>query len=133
MLLFGYVLFVFFKQKTAYEMRISDWSSDVCSSDLGADDELPFGEARAALDDRGDQVEPERRFAALELDLDAVGVEPVEAGEDRRQRVLAPVESGSVGIDPRYLAIAAAQIAAQCGHETEIIERSGSGETLRHR
>src|SRR3546814_8921362 len=27
--------FVFFKQKTAYEMRISDWSSDVCSSDLG--------------------------------------------------------------------------------------------------
>src|SRR3546814_5197211 len=38
----GHVLFVllflcfffFFKQKTAYEMRISDWSSDVCSSDL---------------------------------------------------------------------------------------------------
>src|SRR3546814_19926176 len=32
-----YVLFIFvffFKQKTAYEMRISDWSSDVCSSDL---------------------------------------------------------------------------------------------------
>src|SRR3546814_2909393 len=27
-------VFVFFKQKTAYEMRISDWSSDVCSSDL---------------------------------------------------------------------------------------------------
>src|SRR3546814_819219 len=30
----GFLLFVFFKQKTAYEMRISDWSSDVCSSDL---------------------------------------------------------------------------------------------------
>src|SRR3546814_4951050 len=29
-----YVCFFFFKQKTAYEMRISDWSSDVCSSDL---------------------------------------------------------------------------------------------------
>src|SRR3546814_18127119 len=28
-------VFFFFKQKTAYEMRISDWSSDVCSSDLG--------------------------------------------------------------------------------------------------
>src|SRR3546814_6937881 len=28
------VWFFFFKQKTAYEMRISDWSSDVCSSDL---------------------------------------------------------------------------------------------------
>src|SRR3546814_5877828 len=29
-------MFFFFKQKTAYEMRISDWSSDVCSSDLCA-------------------------------------------------------------------------------------------------
>src|SRR3546814_10752497 len=29
-------MFFFFKQKTAYEMRISDWSSDVCSSDLVA-------------------------------------------------------------------------------------------------
>src|SRR3546814_8546394 len=29
-----YIVFFFFKQKTAYEMRISDWSSDVCSSDL---------------------------------------------------------------------------------------------------
>src|SRR3546814_2199276 len=28
------ICFFFFKQKTAYEMRISDWSSDVCSSDL---------------------------------------------------------------------------------------------------
>src|SRR3546814_8357215 len=34
-------LFFFFKQKTAYEMRISDWSSDVCSSDLI--DRLPGG------------------------------------------------------------------------------------------
>src|SRR3546814_13283736 len=35
MCLFFWFLFVFFfKQKTAYEMRISDWSSDVCSSDL---------------------------------------------------------------------------------------------------
>src|SRR3546814_10223503 len=32
-IIFVYV-FLFFKQKTAYEMRISDWSSDVCSSDL---------------------------------------------------------------------------------------------------
>src|SRR3546814_18224224 len=30
-----FLFFFFFKQKTAYEMRISDWSSDVCSSDLG--------------------------------------------------------------------------------------------------
>src|SRR3546814_5748776 len=31
---------VFFKQKTAYELRISDWSSDVCSSDLKGGDQL---------------------------------------------------------------------------------------------
>src|SRR3546814_7091495 len=31
-----FLIFFFFKQKTAYEMRISDWSSDVCSSDLRA-------------------------------------------------------------------------------------------------
>src|SRR3546814_10865097 len=32
--MFYLFVFFFFKQKTAYEMRISDWSSDVCSSDL---------------------------------------------------------------------------------------------------
>src|SRR3546814_19346327 len=39
-------VFFFFKQKTAYEMRISDWSSDVCSSDLqvgGGEDAFEFG------------------------------------------------------------------------------------------
>src|SRR3546814_6479299 len=34
--------FFFFKQKTAYEMRISDWSSDVCSSDLQTWDQAGF-------------------------------------------------------------------------------------------
>src|SRR3546814_5781725 len=37
-------LFFFFTQKTAYEMRISDWSSDVCSSDLHSSGSSP-GEA----------------------------------------------------------------------------------------
>src|SRR3546814_3700101 len=36
-----FVFFFFFKQKTAYEMRISDWSSDVCSSDL-PDQQAPY-------------------------------------------------------------------------------------------
>src|SRR3546814_14507622 len=40
------LLFVFFfKQKTAYEMRISDWSSDVCSSDLPEDEHSRYIEA----------------------------------------------------------------------------------------
>src|SRR3546814_10870618 len=37
----------FFKQKTAYEMRISDWSSDVCSSDLELDVRLATGDTQA--------------------------------------------------------------------------------------
>src|SRR3546814_7942297 len=38
------LFFFFFKQKTAYEMRISDWSSDVCSSDLIGSGNLGGGE-----------------------------------------------------------------------------------------
>src|SRR3546814_976482 len=38
--------FFFFKQKTAYEMRISDWSSDVCSSDLFLRDDDDRNRAR---------------------------------------------------------------------------------------
>src|SRR3546814_11166058 len=45
------VFFFFFKQKTAYEMRISDWSSDVCSSDLGGAEQRT---RRGARHDRGD-------------------------------------------------------------------------------
>src|SRR3546814_879427 len=42
----------FFKQKTAYEMRISDWSSDVCSSDLNGE-QAEFIIARTAADKAG--------------------------------------------------------------------------------
>src|SRR3546814_5270756 len=50
----GFCLFLFvffFKQKTAYEMRISDWSSDVCSSDRAAP--APAGAPASSSDDRG--------------------------------------------------------------------------------
>src|SRR3546814_5843574 len=42
-----YLSIVFFKQKTAYEMRISDWRSDVCSSDL-----IPLLKSETAIIDR---------------------------------------------------------------------------------
>src|SRR3546814_4192527 len=64
------VLFFFFKQKTAYEMRISDWSSDVCSSDLEPAlarqlcDALDVGDAQRRVGDHLDQQQlrlgPER-------------------------------------------------------------------------
>src|SRR3546814_7205517 len=44
-----FFLFFFFKQKTAYEMRISDWSSDVCSSDLDGPVALMVVECTADL------------------------------------------------------------------------------------
>src|SRR3546814_1160257 len=66
----------FFKQKTAYEMRMSDWSSDVCSSDLG-------GAARAAAPELAALVRdahaaaPDRFIAAAALA--AVSSEPTDA------------------------------------------------------
>src|SRR3546814_8392080 len=70
--------FFFVKQKTAYEMRISDWSSDVCSSDLAAEDvDLamlgPFAH------------EPSRRLRLLVIFAEFVGQAGV--GVDHHQRV----------------------------------------------
>src|SRR3546814_15956474 len=45
------LVFFCFKQKTAYEMRISDWSSDVCSSDLFG--QVPFDRAHGRIDETG--------------------------------------------------------------------------------
>src|SRR3546814_2676016 len=54
-------MFFFFKQKTAYEMRISDWSSDVCSSDL--DFESDSAQAAALK-----ELLSETKFLANELE-----------------------------------------------------------------
>src|SRR3546814_19695387 len=56
------MLFVFFKQETAYEMRISDWSSDVCSSDLP-------GPESSLLKIKGSEIQQR----LTELTLEAVG------------------------------------------------------------
>src|SRR3546814_3216348 len=80
-------LVFFFKQKTAYEMRISDWSSDVCSSDL--DDQWPAKtvagwinaqkeEARRPqhMQDQGDYTQRQfvRVYTAYQLQCDRQGV-----------------------------------------------------------
>src|SRR3546814_10487282 len=63
-----YVLFFFCKQKTAYEMRISDWSSDVCSSDLGDPFVGAFDEGGTVLVDDAVAVEnDELHYASLEI------------------------------------------------------------------
>src|SRR3546814_20025706 len=66
------VAFFFFKQKTAYERRISDWSSDVCSSDLLVGHRAPRR--------RGTQVAVAhlRQRRAIGVGLAFVGLRPVE-------------------------------------------------------
>src|SRR6184192_4127699 len=59
------VVFFFFKQKTAYEMSIGDWSSDVCSSDLYVAQAALMGPARPVLIDQFLEE-------ATEVDVDAL-------------------------------------------------------------
>src|SRR3546814_8734128 len=80
------VFFFFFKQKTAYEMRISDWSSDVCSSDLARGQ--PWNERRHIVAESRDPARLDRRETALFDDLRAL---PIIAARDRDDHA-APVD-----------------------------------------
>src|SRR3546814_4579477 len=74
-------MFFFFKQKTAYDMRISDWSSDVCSSDLDCTDGV------AAVLEPGDDPAP------------VGGVRPGAVHEDdRRLRLARPFRRRAVSL-----------------------------------
>src|SRR3546814_2949555 len=56
---FVLLFFFFFKQKTAYELRISDWSSDVCSSDLDdRQDKKEFGDSSSRAGDSAKAQKP---------------------------------------------------------------------------
>src|SRR3546814_10765514 len=89
----------FFKQKTAYEMRISDWSSDVCSSDL----QQYVGILRQRARDRGAAALTARGSGsgAREIDTDLIGdrfgrmaLGRVIAAEDVIEQCLAAREIG---------------------------------------
>src|SRR3546814_17179955 len=102
--------FFFFKQKTAYEMRISDWSSDVCSSDLDAGDRRAHHrifQVDARQIARGDRLRKGRdgglALRAQKLDTLALGI----AGSGRdgeigrapcRERVCKSVEISGVAV-----------------------------------
>src|SRR3546814_3144651 len=62
----GIDVFFFFKQKTAYEMRISDWSSDVCSSDLINRKDLTTVRAGRFLNRAVDRLERNVRLPFME-------------------------------------------------------------------
>src|SRR3546814_5021833 len=102
----------FFKQKTAYEMRISDWSSDVCSSDLQLHDLLVGGEVRA---DNLDRV--------LGADLGMAGLVDLAHAAARQQGLYligvadqaADLEKGRMVVAARGRAEAAGRAAAAAG------------------
>src|SRR3546814_1089336 len=71
----------FFKQKTAYEMRISDWSSDVCSSDL------PLGGSGAQPVRRGDHGPGHPRARGAHPRCDGVGGGDPERSRSEERRV----------------------------------------------
>src|SRR3546814_20011591 len=77
------VYFFFFKQKTAYEMRISDWSSDVCSSDLSAEEAVNMMETLAALEAEAAMLAA-RRMPPSERDA----LEQVHTARERAPRAL---------------------------------------------
>src|SRR3546814_13140449 len=88
-------MFFFFKQKTAYEMRISDWSSDVCSSDLDERGIEPAGRGRG---------NPEQVIAVAARRSDEI-VDPHVLIEIRARRpAIAPAVGGG-GIFPRNIAV----------------------------
>src|SRR3546814_12110008 len=78
----------FFKQKTAYERRISDWSSDVCSSDLTLVEsavDVPAFERRQHGQCRALQRHGVRVIVGMSLERDLAGLAEANAGSDRQR------------------------------------------------
>src|SRR3546814_20439086 len=141
------MLFCVFKQKTAYEMRISDWSSDVCSSDLAAIADVQQVRPLAAegVVDRG--AVRDQALAALLRALQAhqpgdVGAVAVELERDPRVIAAGPAvvvrahvlhvdDPGAVGrlIDPRPEIGRAPAIGDATGGKLERSEKRRVGNT----
>src|SRR3546814_1913799 len=81
------LLIFFFKQKTAYEMRISDWSSDVCSSDLQLHGAAPQLAGREDFRGHGRQRKIGGEHGHLQQDAArALGVDQQQVIERRQHR-----------------------------------------------
>src|SRR3546814_18522612 len=106
--------FFFFKQKTAYEMRISDWSSDVCSSDLAAD--RAGGKAREERVDRvlvgGDAADDVRNDVHdMAVELDGIAVGDAHAAADRSAADVVAAEVEQHQLHGAFLGIGAPAVA----------------------
>src|SRR3546814_7846816 len=77
----------FFKQKTAYDMRISDWSSDVCSSDLRHDNNVLVG-AKVKIDGSGDRRFKQSLIRYLRKQIGPGKIEKVKFANSRSDNLI---------------------------------------------
>src|SRR3546814_8720792 len=77
----------FFKQKTAYEMRISDWSSDVCSSDLLRRSQDRIDRHENGAGQRGAEEGGNRLHALVEPDAEALATHDLQRRRSEERRV----------------------------------------------
>src|SRR3546814_19787617 len=133
------IFFFFFKQKTAYEMRISDWSSDVCSSDLDQAGENEVDRAgRHRMDHRrrdGDEQYLEQRGAHDDLRPHAEEIahrrNHDEAAADAEQHRPHPDPDAAQQLrTPRDIKARATDTPAprQIGHHTMVAPRQETGQ-----
>src|SRR3546814_20549323 len=92
------VCFFFFKQKTAYEMRISDWSSDVCSSDLKLQEAGNLDAALAKINEAAAKAEtPDEKFVIGQFNYNIAAAKKDDALLEKATRAM--LESGSAPED----------------------------------
>src|SRR3546814_18745369 len=130
-----YGVFFFVKQKTAYEMRISDWSSDVCSSDLFARHRTP----RENVPPRPDPAEwpahqpPRRQDVRLHAVEQARKAHPAFVAH-QRDAVAASGQPGREGGGGNHMAAGAAASAAEMAFAcTAPLHRTLSGDRVKNR
>src|SRR3546814_6722776 len=137
------VCFFFFKQKTAYEMRISDWSSDVCSSDLNPASaylewqyRLPVSVPRSDIADIFDFIGPECKLSIEEVDAEPV-LEEIAATPAPEFILKAPMPVAEKKPEPEAKPVAIQAVAKQEPKEAAAPAASGTqaaakaGQTIR--
>src|SRR3546814_3139206 len=119
------MVFFFFKQKTAYEMRISDWSSDVCSSDLHV--VRPDEEAERADDGDRPDHHPVAEDVLAGVDADEIG-DDAEGGQ-RDDIDLGVAEEPEEMLEEDRRAALIAHVLVSHGHDGRH-EEAGAGDDV---
>src|SRR3546814_6740776 len=124
--------FFFFKQKTAYEMRISDWSSDVCSSDLATMRRVARGLKRYVIDAAEPFIVPATHHGSDRMRGLSEPMPTVTAAHRGEQMLVSPILAGvggragdsepRAGNQPMYTITAKADTAIIAAHLQQITQ-----------